>query len=84
VARAAADNRSNRLVQGLVKLGLPLSLGCTVGLAIRYLPTAYGLYVSIGEAAAGASWIVGQGGLCSGALLYPDPGGDDHCLAAAE
>lgn len=53
----------NRLVQGLVKLGLPYSWGMTVGLAIRYLPTTYGLYVSIGEAQQARGWIVGQGGL---------------------
>jgi len=53
----------NRLVQGLVKLGLPYPWGLTVGLAIRYLPTAYGLFVSIGEAQQARGWIVGQGGV---------------------
>ena len=34
----------NRLVQGLVKLGLPYPWGLTAGLAIRYLPTTFGLF----------------------------------------
>ena len=60
----------NRLVQGLVKLGLPYSWGLTVGLAIRYLPTAYGLFVSIGEAQQARGWIVGQGGFMRRARSY--------------
>jgi energy-coupling factor transport system permease protein len=60
----------NRLVQGLVKLGLPYPWGLTVGLAIRYLPTAYGLYVSIGEAQQARGWIVGQGGFMQRARSY--------------
>jgi len=60
----------NRLVQGLVKLGLPYPWGLTVGLAIRYLPTAYGLFVSIGEAQQARGWIVGQGGFVRRARSY--------------
>ena len=60
----------NRLVQGLVKIGLPYPWGLTVGLAIRYLPTAYGLYVSIGEAQQARGWIVGQGGFMQRARSY--------------
>jgi energy-coupling factor transport system permease protein len=51
------------LVQGLVKLGLPYSWGLTVGLAIRYLPTTYGLFVTVSEAQQARGWIVGQGNL---------------------
>jgi energy-coupling factor transport system permease protein len=51
----------NLLVQGLVKLGLPYPWGLTVGLAIRYLPTTYGLFVTVSEAQQARGWIVGQG-----------------------
>jgi energy-coupling factor transport system permease protein len=60
----------NRLVQGLVKLGLPYSGGLTVGLAIRYLPTAYGLFAAIGEAQQARGWIVDQGGFVRRARAY--------------
>jgi energy-coupling factor transport system permease protein len=50
-----------RLVQGLVKLGLPYPWGLTIGLAIRYLPTTYALFLSIGEAQQARGWSVGQG-----------------------
>ena len=50
-----------RLVQGLVKLGLPYPWGLTAGLAIRYLPTMYGLFGTISEAQQARGWIVGQG-----------------------
>ena len=52
-----------QLVQGLVKLGLPYPWGLTVGLAIRYLPTTYGLFVTISEAQQARGWIMDQGGL---------------------
>lgn len=60
----------NDLVQGLAKLGLPYSWGLTAGLAIRYLPTTYGLYVSIHEAQQARGWIVGQGNLVQRARSY--------------
>ncbi|NIV29143.1 MAG: energy-coupling factor transporter transmembrane protein EcfT, partial [Anaerolineae bacterium] len=53
----------NDLVQGLAKLGLPYSWGLTVGLALRYLPTTYGLYVTINEAQQARGWVVGKGNL---------------------
>lgn len=49
------------LVQGLVKLGLPYEWGLTVSLAIRYLPTTYGLYQSIYEAQQARGWDPGHG-----------------------
>ena len=61
---------SGTWVQGLVKLGLPYPWGLTVGLAIRYLPTTYGLFVSIQEAQQARGWIVGQGGLIRRARSY--------------
>jgi energy-coupling factor transport system permease protein len=59
-----------QLVQGLVKLGLPYPWGLTVGLAIRYLPTTYGLFLTIGEAQQARGWIVGQGNLLQRARSY--------------
>ena len=58
------------LVQGLTKLGLPYSWGLTVGLAIRYLPTTYGLYLTINEAQQARGWIVGKGNLVQRARSY--------------
>lgn len=53
---------SARLVRGLVKLGLPYTWGLMVGLAIRYLPTTYGLFVTVSEAQQARGWIIGKGG----------------------
>jgi energy-coupling factor transport system permease protein len=50
------------LVQGLVRLGLPYPWGLTAGLAIRYLPTTFGLFAAISEAQQARGWIVDQGG----------------------
>jgi energy-coupling factor transport system permease protein len=58
------------MVQGLVKLGLPYPWGLTVGLAIRYLPTTFGLFVMVGEAQQARGWIVGQGNLVQRARSY--------------
>lgn len=59
-----------QLVRGLVKLGLPYPWGLTVGLAIRYLPTTYGLYVTISEAQQARGWIVDQGNPVQRARSY--------------
>jgi energy-coupling factor transport system permease protein len=59
-----------RLVQGLVKLGLPYPWGLTVGLAIHYLPATYGLFVTVSEAQQARGWIVGQGNLIRRARSY--------------
>lgn len=59
-----------RLVQGLVKLGLPYPWGLTVGLSIRYLPTTYGLFVTISEAQQARGWITDQGHLIQRARSY--------------
>jgi energy-coupling factor transport system permease protein len=61
---------SGQLVQGLVKLGLPYPWGLTVGLAIRYLPTTYGLYITISEAQQARGWIVGRGGFVQRTRSY--------------
>jgi energy-coupling factor transport system permease protein len=51
------------LVRGLVKLGLPYEWGLTVSLALRYLPTTYGLYESVYEAQQARAWDPSRGGL---------------------
>ena len=58
------------LVQGLVKMGLPYSWGLTVGLAIRYLPTIYGLFGSIQEAQQARGWMVDQPNLVKRVRAY--------------
>ena len=52
-----------RLVRGLVKLGLPYEWGLTLAIALRYLPTLYGIYTAVNEAQQARGWIIGQGGL---------------------
>ncbi len=44
------------LVRGLVRLGLPYDYGMTFSLALRYLPTTYGLWVSISDAQRVRGW----------------------------
>jgi energy-coupling factor transport system permease protein len=60
----------SRLVQGLVKMGLPYPWGLTVGLAIHYLPATYGLFVTVSEAQQARGWIVGRGNLVRRARSY--------------
>jgi energy-coupling factor transport system permease protein len=60
----------SQLVQGLVRLGLPYPWGLTAGLAIRYLPTTYGLFMVVSEAQQARGWIVGQGNLVQRARSY--------------
>lgn len=50
------------LVRGLVKLGLPYTWGLTLAIALRYIPTFYGVYVNVMEAQQARGWIVGRGG----------------------
>jgi energy-coupling factor transport system permease protein len=59
-----------QLVQGLVKLGLPYPLGLMVGMAFRYVPTTYGLFVTIGEAQQARGWIMGEGSFLRRARSY--------------
>jgi energy-coupling factor transport system permease protein len=58
------------LVQGLIKLGLPYPWGLTVGLTFRYIPTIYGLFVTISEAQQARGWILGQGSFIHRARSY--------------
>jgi energy-coupling factor transport system permease protein len=59
-----------QLVQGLVKLGLPYPWGLTVALAVRYLPTTYGLFVTVSEAQQARGWMVGRGSFVQRARSY--------------
>lgn len=44
------------LVRGLVRWGLPYDYGMTFSLALRYLPTTYGLWLSISDAQRVRGW----------------------------
>lgn len=46
----------DRLVQGLLRLGLPYTAGLTVWLALRYLGTLAALYTTIAEAQQARGW----------------------------
>ncbi|MCL7454586.1 MAG: energy-coupling factor transporter transmembrane protein EcfT [Anaerolineae bacterium] len=61
VALLLATTQPTALVQGLVRVGLPYAWGLTIGLAIRYLPTTYGLFVTVREAQEARGWIVSRG-----------------------
>ncbi len=58
------------LVRGLVKLGLPFEWGLTVSLALRYLPTTFGLYQSIYESQQARGWDPSQGNFLRRARSY--------------
>lgn len=62
-AALLVTTESTALVQGLVKLGLPYPWGLTVDLSIRYLPTTYGLFLTVHEAQQARGWIVNRGNL---------------------
>ena len=50
-----------RLVRSLVKLGLPYEWGLTLAIALRYLPTLYGIYATVSEAQQARGWVIGEG-----------------------
>lgn len=58
------------LIRGLVKLGMPYSWGLTLAIALRYIPTFYGIYVSVTEAQQARGWIIGRGGLTARLRSY--------------
>jgi len=60
----------SRLVQGVVKLGVPYAWGLTVGLSIRYLPTTYGRLVTGREAQQARGWVLERGNLLRRARAY--------------
>jgi energy-coupling factor transport system permease protein len=59
-----------RLVRGLVKLGLPYEWGLTLAIALRYLPTLYGIYTTVNEAQQARGWVVGEGGFVQRVKSY--------------
>ncbi len=70
VAALLLTTEPTALVQGLVRLGLPYPWGLTVGLALRYLPTTYGLFVAVCEAQQARGWIMNQGNMLHRARAY--------------
>jgi len=50
-----------RLVRGLVKLGLPYEWGLTLAIALRYVPSLYGIYTAVSEAQQARGWVIGEG-----------------------
>jgi energy-coupling factor transport system permease protein len=60
----------SRLVQGMVKLGVPYTWGLTVGLSIRYLPTTFGLLVTVREAQQARGWVMERGNILRQARAY--------------
>lgn len=59
-----------QMVRALVRLGLPYPWGLTIGLAVRYLPETYGLFVSMSEAQQARGWVLGQGQFLKRARSY--------------
>ena len=51
----------SELVRGLVKLGLPYEWGLTLAIALRYLPTLYGIYTAVSEAQQARGWVIAEG-----------------------
>ncbi|MGQ9586433.1 MAG: energy-coupling factor transporter transmembrane component T family protein [Anaerolineae bacterium] len=50
-----------RLVRGFMRLGLPYAWGLTIAIALRYLPTFYGAYLSVRDAQQARGLILGTG-----------------------
>ena len=70
VAVLLSTTQPTALVQGLVRLGLPYPWGLTIGLAMRYLPTTYGLFVTVREAQEARGWIVNRGNFVARARAH--------------
>lgn len=52
-----------RLVQGLVRLGLPFEWGLTLAIGLRYLPSLYGTYGTISDAQRARGWTPERAGV---------------------
>jgi len=52
-----------RLVQGLVRLGMPFDWGLTLAIGLRYLPLLYGVYGTITDAQRARGWAAEEGSL---------------------
>lgn len=59
-----------RLVQGLVRLGMPFEWGLTLGIALRYLPLLYGVYGTITDAQRARGWTAERGPLLARLRAY--------------
>jgi energy-coupling factor transport system permease protein len=59
-----------RLVQGLVRLGLPFEWGLTLGIGLRYLPLLYGTYTTISDAQRARGWTPEREGLARRLRAY--------------
>jgi energy-coupling factor transport system permease protein len=70
VAVLLSTTQPAALVQGLVSLGLPYPWGLTIGLAMRYLPTTYGLFATVREAQEARGWIVSRGNFATRARAH--------------
>jgi energy-coupling factor transport system permease protein len=44
-----------------MKLGLPYEWGLTLAIAMRYVPTLYGIYTAVSEAQQARGWVIGEG-----------------------
>jgi energy-coupling factor transport system permease protein len=59
-----------RLVQGLVRFGLPFEWGLTLGIGLRYLPLLYGAYGAISDAQRARGWTPERAGLARRLRAY--------------
>lgn len=59
-----------RLIQGLVRLGVPFEGGLTLAIALHYLPLLYGAYGTITDAQRSRGWTPERGSLFSRARAY--------------
>jgi energy-coupling factor transport system permease protein len=69
-ATLLVSTEANDLVAGIVAAGLPYTWGLVLGLAIRYLPTIYSLFVTVSEAQQARGWIVERGNFVRRARAY--------------
>jgi energy-coupling factor transport system permease protein len=69
-ATLLVSTEANDLVAGMVAAGLPYTWGLMLGLAIRYLPTIYSLFVTVSEAQQARGWIVERGNFVRRARAY--------------
>jgi energy-coupling factor transport system permease protein len=58
-----ATTLTPKLVRGMVKLGLPYTLGMTIGLALNYLGTVGNLYITVSDAQQARGWDLSQRGV---------------------
>jgi len=59
-----------RLVQGLVRMGMPFEWGLTLVIALRYLPLLYGVYGTITDAQRARGWTAERGSLLARLRAY--------------